>query len=65
MDDSLTLLGFGPEGWGQALLNGGLTTLAVSACAFMLGLGLGTLCAWARIAGSAPGGGGSRRAMAW
>ncbi|WP_420104041.1 ABC transporter permease [Bosea sp. (in: a-proteobacteria)] len=53
MDDSLTLLGFGPEGWGHALLNGGLTTLAVSACAFVLGLGLGTLLAWARIAGSA------------
>ena len=51
MDDSLTLLGFGPEGWGHALLNGGLTTLAVSACAFVLGLGLGTLLAWARIAG--------------
>jgi len=47
----LTLLGFGPEGWGHVLLRAGLMTLAVSVCAFALGLVLGTLVAWARIAG--------------
>lgn len=51
MDDAFTLLGFGPEGWGHALLRGGLMTLAVSACAFACGLVLGALSAWAKIAG--------------
>jgi octopine/nopaline transport system permease protein len=51
MGEAFTLLGFGPEGWGHALLTAGLTTLAVSACAFACGLVLGTLCAWAKIAG--------------
>jgi len=46
------LLGFGPEGWGMVLIRAGGMTLVVSICAFMLGLVLGTLCAWARIAGS-------------
>lgn len=52
MDDAFTLLGFGSEGWGLALLRGGLVTLAISACAFACGLVLGTLSAWAKIAGS-------------
>ncbi|WP_062228143.1 ABC transporter permease [Aureimonas frigidaquae] len=49
--EDLTLLGFGPEGWGSALARAGLMTLAVSAAAFACGLALGTLVAWARIAG--------------
>lgn len=47
----LTLLGFGPEGWGHALLGAALTTVAVSVCAFATGLGLGALLAWAAIGG--------------
>jgi len=52
MGEAFTLLGFGPEGWGRSLLTAGLMTLAVSACAFACGRALGTLCAWAKIAGS-------------
>lgn len=51
MEDAFTLLGFGPEGWGKSLLTAGLMTLAVSACAFVFGLVLGTLCAWAKLSG--------------
>lgn len=48
------LLGFGPDGWGRVLLWAGVMTLAVSVAAFLCGLVLGTLVAWARIAGSRP-----------
>lgn len=51
MFDDLYLLGFGPEGWGRALLAAAGTTVAVSLCAFAAGLGLGGLLAWARLAG--------------
>ena len=46
------MLGFGPDGWGPVLVRAGLMTLAVSICAFVLGLVLGTICAWGRIAGN-------------
>lgn len=52
MLENLTLLGFGPEGWGHALLWAATTTVAVSLCAFAIGLLLGALLAWARIGGN-------------
>lgn len=51
--DDLALLGFGAEGWGGALLRAALATVLVSVCAFLLGLALGTLLAWAKLAGGA------------
>ena len=51
MFDDLALLGFGPEGWGHALAGAALTTVGVSVCAFLTGLVLGTLLAWAAIGG--------------
>lgn len=47
----LALLGFGPDGWGKVLLRAGLMTVAVSVAAFLTGLVLGTLVAWARVSG--------------
>jgi octopine/nopaline transport system permease protein len=47
----LELLGFGPNGWGPAMLLGAAMTLAVASCGFVLGAGIGTLGAWAKIAG--------------
>ncbi|MCB8882146.1 ABC transporter permease subunit [Acidisoma cellulosilytica] len=41
-------------GWGHALFTAATTTVAVSACAFALGLAIGTLCAWAKLSGPAP-----------
>ena len=49
--DDLALLGFGPQGWGRALLGAAGITVAVSGCAFAIGLLIGTLLAWARLAG--------------
>ncbi len=54
MDADWALLGFGPEGWGPVLLQAAGVTVAVSICAFLLGAVIGTLCAWARIAGGKP-----------
>ena len=48
---ALAPLGFGPTGWGAALLTATLMTLAVSVCAFFAGLGFGTLGAAAKLAG--------------
>jgi octopine/nopaline transport system permease protein len=45
------LLGFGPRGWGAALLLAAFVTLAVSATAFLIGALLGTLGAWGKISG--------------
>lgn len=45
------LFGFGPNGWGPAMLLGAAMTLAVAACGFFLGAAIGTLGAWAKIAG--------------
>lgn len=49
MSSDFVLLGFGPDGWGLALLRAGLVTLAVSVAAFICGIILGILLAWARV----------------
>ncbi|MCX9000015.1 ABC transporter permease subunit [Rhizobiaceae bacterium BDR2-2] len=54
MSGDIALLGFGPNGWGLALARAGLMTLYVSAAAFLCGVALGTLVAWARVAGNWP-----------
>ncbi len=48
---ALAPLGFGPAGWGAALLTAASMTLAVSVCAFIAGLGFGALGAAAKLAG--------------
>jgi octopine/nopaline transport system permease protein len=48
---ALAPLGFGPAGWGDALLLAALMTLAVSVSAFFAGLVFGTLGAAAKIGG--------------
>jgi len=47
--ETLGLLGFGPGGWGGLLLRGAGMTVLVSATAFVLGLALGGLGAWAKL----------------
>jgi octopine/nopaline transport system permease protein len=47
-----TLMGFGPSGWGWQLARATMLTLSVSACAFVVGIGFGTLGAWARLSPS-------------
>lgn len=49
MNDILTLLGTGPEGWGDDLAAGAAVTLAVAVAGFILGSSIGTLIAWARL----------------
>ena len=51
MIPALAPLGFGPQGWGAALLTAAAITLAVSVCAFFAGLALGTVGAAAKLAG--------------
>ncbi|TGD94733.1 ABC transporter permease [Methylobacterium nonmethylotrophicum] len=51
---AFTLLGFGPGGWGGALLLAALTTLALSLCGFLVGAVLGGLAAAAKLSGAAP-----------
>jgi octopine/nopaline transport system permease protein len=51
MDTYVTLFGFGPEGWGKGLAAAALVTVAVGICAFALGMAIGLLSAWCRIAG--------------
>jgi octopine/nopaline transport system permease protein len=48
------LIGFGPSGWGAALLAAAGTTLLVAAAGFLIGSFTGVLVAWAKIAGAAP-----------
>lgn len=45
----LELLAFGPAGWGDEMLRGAATTIAVAVAAFALGLGFGSLGAWAKL----------------
>lgn len=52
--EDLALIGFGPEGWGEALLRAAWMTVAVSALAYLGGAVIGALAAWAKIAGSKP-----------
>ena len=47
----LDLLGFGPEGWGKALLLAALVTILVAMAGFALGIVIGGLIAWAKLAG--------------
>jgi octopine/nopaline transport system permease protein len=47
------LLGFGPNGWGFALLRATGMTLAVALCGFLVGAFIGTLVAWAKLSRSA------------
>lgn len=54
MFDELSMLGFGPEGWGRVLLQAGLMTLVVSLVAFLIGLFVGTIVAWGRVSGTKP-----------
>jgi octopine/nopaline transport system permease protein len=48
----LSIFGFGPGGWGLALLQGAGMTLLVSACGLAIGAALGALVAWARLSGA-------------
>jgi octopine/nopaline transport system permease protein len=45
------LIGFGPKGWGNLLLQAAAMTLAVSASAFAASLVFGTLGAWGKLCG--------------
>ena len=49
---SLGIIGFGPGGWGALLLRGAGMTVLVSATAFVIGLLLGALGAWAKLSRS-------------
>ena len=50
--DSFGIFGFGPGGWGLALLEGAAMTLLVSACGLLVGAALGALVAWSRLSGA-------------
>lgn len=52
MRDYLTLLGTGPDGWGDDLAAGTLVTLGVAITGFLIGTLFGSIVAWARIAGN-------------
>src|SRR3954469_543300 len=43
------LMGFGPNGWGPAMLAAAGVTLAVALCAFLIGGVVGVLGAWAKL----------------
>lgn len=49
MGGILSLIGFGPQGWGATLIAAAGMTLAVSLAAFAIGLALGLLGAWAKL----------------
>jgi octopine/nopaline transport system permease protein len=46
------LVGFGPNGWGPALLQAAATTFLLSAAGFLTGVALGVLAAFARTSGN-------------
>ena len=46
------LMGFGPNGWGSAMLAATGVTLAVALCAFLIGGVVGILGAWAKLSDS-------------
>ena len=50
--DYFAMVGFGPEGWGLALLTATAMTVAVSICGFITGAALGALVAWAKLSRS-------------
>ena len=43
MDYYLTLIGFGPTGWGRAFAEGALVTISLAVATLPFGLGLGLL----------------------
>jgi octopine/nopaline transport system permease protein len=45
-------MGFGPGGWGPAMLAAAGMTLAVAVCGFLAGAVIGTLVAWMKLSGS-------------
>jgi octopine/nopaline transport system permease protein len=49
--DFWQLMGFGPRGWGAAMLGGAAMTLAVALCGFLIGALIGAFGAFAKIAG--------------
>ncbi|KMO41519.1 ABC transporter permease [Methylobacterium tarhaniae] len=51
---AFTLLGFGPGGWGGALLLAAGTTLGLALCGFLVGAVLGGLAAGAKLSGLLP-----------
>lgn len=51
MMEALSLLGFGAQGWGPALLRGAAMTVGLALCGFAIGAMLGAVAAWAKIAG--------------
>lgn len=53
-DPALVLLGFGPDGWGHALVMGMVTTLAIALTSMAIGTALGALLAWLRASGPQP-----------
>lgn len=53
MNELFTLLGTGPDGWGDDLALGALVTLAVAVVGFSIGSVIGTLVAWARLSSNA------------
>ncbi|GGH16594.1 nopaline transport system permease protein NocQ [Alsobacter metallidurans] len=50
---TMDLLGFGPGGWGPAMLRAAAMTIAVALTGFVFGSLIGTLGAWAKIGGGA------------
>jgi octopine/nopaline transport system permease protein len=46
------IMGFGPGGWGPAMLAAAAMTLAVAICGFLAGAVIGTLVAWMKLSGS-------------
>jgi octopine/nopaline transport system permease protein len=51
MFDIIGLVGFGPTGWGLALMVATGMTLAVASCSFLVGAAIGALVAWAKLSG--------------
>ncbi|MBP1848941.1 ABC transporter permease [Rhizobium halophytocola] len=49
------LFGFGPEGWGAALLTGAMMTIVIALSGFAIGACIGVLGAWVKISGGVVG----------
>ena len=54
MEDLAALLGFGEKGWGAQLLSGAVVTVEIAVVSYLVGLLLGLLGAWAKLAGPRP-----------
>ncbi|WP_321936351.1 ABC transporter permease subunit [Paraburkholderia sp. J8-2] len=53
MEHFLDLMSFGPTGWGQLMLRAAVTTIAVAAAGYAIGMAIGALVCWARLSRSA------------